>query len=637
MEYPGLQPQKAGRIINLFMLLKDIYETDFLQLSSTDTISHLKKLLAAGHYKYIIIGNEATNQYFLEKPEDIEGHIKDFADHLTLAYILDSPASFKPVQPFDISEPVTNLPPRIIAMHNNVIVGYVNAYLEFETRNFRNLASKGIHNESPRNPFFINAHYNQSVCIDKLFHVRITLGPTPGGSGSIPVFLSLHSEMDILIIGKKNFEVKGTDHHVFHFVPGVENTSVLFKLQPLQTGKGQIRIIGYIDGMEVGHLDADVEITAAEAGNEPATFNATAIAVPSISPPDMTLQVNETESNGRISIQFRLTTSEALWPVRTYLKPYGPIKLRVDPANYFTEFFEDIELLASDDSDKTLVYDNLRARGLELFNELLPEELRNLIWSLRDRIKTLKIDSDEPWIPWELCRLSGKNGDAVDEGPFFCEAFEVSRWIPGYGVPRSRFSLNNMAIITPSDSNLYFAKEEMKDIATLLRSKKFTITPIQPRVKPVLESFQKNHDAWHFSGHGFTTAGNASAKHGILLDDQEVLYPSFIYGKSANLGSTSPFIFLNACRAGKNQMGLAGTSGWATRFLDAGASVFIAPFWNVPDELAYRFAMSLYQSLLDGNTIGRAVKDARSAIKSATDPSWLAYALFANPFARIIP
>src|SRR5207244_4508040 len=100
------------------------------------------------------------------------------------------------------------------------------------------------------------------------------------------------------------------------------------------------------------------------------------------------------------------------------------------------------------ETDPKVVRKKLSAKGATLFETLLPLDLRTLLWSLRERIRTVQIQSDDPWIPWEFVKLYGKEKERTVEGPFLCEAFSVTRWIPGVA-RQLDLKLKQMAIVVP--------------------------------------------------------------------------------------------------------------------------------------------------------------------------------------------
>jgi CHAT domain len=121
-----------------------------------------------------------------------------------------------------------------------------------------------------------------------------------------------------------------------------------------------------------------------------------------------------------------------------------------------------------------------------------------------------------------------------------------------------------------------------------------------------------------FGRRSFTTTNLETAKAGLTLR------------------SAAPLVFINACRSA----GLAATynqlDGWAEAFLQAGAAAFVGSQWAVGDGPALKFAEFFYQRLMAGETLGQAtLSTRRAASKRKGDPTWLAYAVYGNPRARM--
>jgi CHAT domain-containing protein len=95
----------------------------------------------------------------------------------------------------------------------------------------------------------------------------------------------------------------------------------------------------------------------------------------------------------------------------------------------------------------------------------------------------------------------------------------------------------------------------------------------------------------------------------------------------------SACVMLNACQAGVPGITLSGHGGWAERFLQAGAAVFVAPSWSVLDSVATTFARHFYQALGDGIVAGEAGRRARLAVRPTESHDRLAYAVYAAPEA----
>lgn len=142
------------------------------------------------------------------------------------------------------------------------------------------------------------------------------------------------------------------------------------------------------------------------------------------------------------------------------------------------------------------------------------------------------------------------------------------------------------------------------------------------------------YDGWHFIGHGDYRASDPN-RSAIHLEDGEFT-PEQLVGVVTNLGKARPLVFLNACQIGRSGMSLTDTGGWTKQFLTTNAGAFIGTYWSVYDRSACNFSEAVYSCLFTGSPIGRAIQEARMAIKAPNDPkSWLAYTVFADPLAMI--
>jgi CHAT domain-containing protein len=246
----------------------------------------------------------------------------------------------------------------------------------------------------------------------------------------------------------------------------------------------------------------------------------------------------------------------------------------------------------------------------------------------------MRIESEEPWIPWELCKLQGVENGRIVEGPFLAEAFAVTRWIPGIAL-HADLPMRKMAVIVPDDSGLPFAESEKQYMLSLASGGRQveSIPATYLDVHAALAAGE--HNAWHFSGHGVFRDPNPN-RSGMLLENEEELSPEDISGVVRNLGQADPLVFLNACQIGRSAMSLTDVGGWAPQFLKAGAAAFVGAYWSVFDEPAQNFAKTFYDKLLGGATIGDAAHQARAAIRPAGDPTWLAYTVFADPAAKVV-
>jgi len=443
--------------------------------------------------------------------------------------------------------------------------------------------------------------------------------------------------IDILVQPDAGFTLEDVDRGTLT-VPG-SGTSLpfQFKLKATTEGTGTVRVLAFHKGEPLGEIVLESVVapaTAPEAAVAPAAAPRVSapLSTPSPQVPDLTMVVLETGTEESRSYQVFLTAPDTTLGIN--YDSFGPFELKLDAAAFFAEFFKEIdELPLETAAQRDAAEQSLAQKGTALAESVMPEGLREKLWEVRDRIGSIVVQSDEPWIPWELCKLSGRDGDRIVEGPFLCEAYAITRWMRGVGFKRP-LHLTNLALVVPGDSALPLAGAE-RDYVLSLKGGGRNVTQVPATSAAVHAAFAAGvYDGWHFTGHGGARDADAD-KSTILLAGGDALRPDAISGAGANVGVPHPLVFFNACQVGRSGMSLTGVGGWASHFVRAGAGAFIGAYWSVIDEPAYDFARAVYDGLRAGTPVGEAVRDARNAIRTPGDPTWLAYTVFADPFAVI--
>jgi len=410
---------------------------------------------------------------------------------------------------------------------------------------------------------------------------------------------------------------------------------LLFPLKAVAAGEGRVKVQAFYKGAELASLRLAVSI-AAEAPTDPPPAETTrgAVSFQERAAPDLSIYVFEADDR----LTFHVESAD-----RSYsMKRLGETRLDGGARDYFTAFFNDIERLPmTTPEERAATHTALGQKGCELFERAFPEDLRALLWESRGRLSSLQVMSDAPWIPWEFCRLQGRVGRRIEEGPFLAEAFQVTRWLSGVTAAPT-LTLQNLALVVPDDSGLSEAAREREHVLSL-RAVGREVTAITATFVEVCAAMRRGtYDAWHFSGHARADTTQRSDKSTLELQGAERLTPDSVTGVFTNMLIPRPLVFLNACQSARGGLALTGVGGWAQRFLrpqllDEGASAFIGTYWSVDDAAALRFAKALYARLLAGDTIGLAAKAAREAARADDDTSWLAYTVYADPNARVAP
>ena len=483
----------------------------------------------------------------------------------------------------------------------------------------------------------LEAEFPERVQLGSVATLSVFIASEAPSEHGLALEVRADDRIDIVVQPRSGFVLDESDDRARITVPeSGESKYVQFKLKAVEAGPASIRVRAFRAGEPLGLISLE-SVVVPEAGRaipdpRPKRAGSRRLATPSPQLPDLTLFVEEWQSGDDTQYRILLTANDPALELN--LHTYGPFTLALDPAKFFDEFFTEIEQLPlGTKAERDLADRRLAAKGAYLSQTLLPDDLREKLWLVRDRISSIIVQSEEPWIPWELCRLTGREEGRIVEGPFLCEAYTMTRWLPGVGFKRP-LTIRNLALVVPDDSGLPLSGAEKAYVESLARGRR-KVTQVPATFADLQDAFAEGvYDAWHFTGHGAARDENPD-RSPILLAEGEQFTPESLSGAAANVGIPHPLVFINACQVGRAGMALTGIGGWANRFVEAGAGAFIGAYWSVYDEAAYTFATEVYTRLLKGDAVGRAVRDARLAIRRSGDPTWLAYTVFADPLATV--
>jgi len=289
----------------------------------------------------------------------------------------------------------------------------------------------------------------------------------------------------------------------------------------------------------------------------------------------------------------------------------------------------------------------LRAFGGQLFDQLFPAELQDVLWENRARLGQLMVMSQEPFIPWELVHLK-ERGKKLGAETLFLGQFGMVRWLWGTFPRPVRFRTRKGKVLAlcPVYANPDWVLPEVAQEEEFLK-KYLAARPVPAVQGAVLDLIQKGgFDILHFAGHG-TASNTAASDARILLAGraengsyvEESLSASVVeqLADLADAKGNGPLVVLNACQAGRVARQLSSLGGFAQAFLGGGAGAFISSLWSVGDEPARTFVETLYTELLRGATMAKAVVTARDKARADGDATWLAYVVYSHPGATLQP
>jgi formylglycine-generating enzyme required for sulfatase activity len=351
--------------------------------------------------------------------------------------------------------------------------------------------------------------------------------------------------------------------------------------------------------------------------------------------PDLELLVEEQPGSDGRGFDLRLKARDPELDLN--YRPVGSIRLRAEPGEFFRRQIAEIWRGRPRTAEEwASLADLLKIKGAFFSDTILPSELKRRLSDLRGKARSLLIQSDDPWIPWEMLCLPENPGCDDADGPFLCEAFAMTRWLRTIRLTLF-LPLRRMAVVVPRNSGLSHAEGEYEDLLSLSEGETRRVERIPAKLSILQQEFcLGKHDGWHFTGHGIhrESAPDLSA---IWLEGGDELTPVHLSGGAKKMGAQRPLVFLNACSTGKSGMSLTEVGGWAPHFLRAGAGACIGTLWPIDDGPARTFARIFYSSFIAGATISESVLTARQAVRSEDNPTWLAYTVFAHPLALCTP
>jgi hypothetical protein len=363
-----------------------------------------------------------------------------------------------------------------------------------------------------------------------------------------------------------------------------------------------------------------------------------------VPPPDLEIRVRTVEDRGRTRLAYVLHSARGVVPF-AHREIAGPV-FDGSPEDHHRRLLEKIERLGEGlDVDGTLVLRpearrKLDGLGRELWHQLFNAEMRQAYRRFRESVQTLLIVSDEPWIPWEIIKPYDDDERELLDDEFFAGRFALTRWLAGDRPAPASIPVSSFACVV-AGSGLPAVAAEGDLIANLARSAPGLrdASPALPGVEALTMAIERGGiGILHLAGHG-TFDPSQPNEAGLSLADGSVFRPSDLHGPvQTQVRRDRPLVFLNACRTGRQAWSWTSLGGWADRWVrGCGCGGFVGPQWNVKDSIAAAFAGAFYDSLLRGETLGRAARAGRQAARESApgDPGWLAYAVYGDPNARI--
>jgi hypothetical protein len=489
------------------------------------------------------------------------------------------------------------------------------------------------------------AEMPETVTPAKEFTVRVRLARVELEATEGAVHVEEEVEVDaerpisVQVFGKDNVEVVERDSKVFGLPSGDWASELTFRAKAIEPGPVVVDVVLRQGWVPVA--TARLVGTAAAAGmRAPARVTAAV---------HTGIYARELDGVACLDIsQGRRPTGELVYSYALRLLPDDDVQFFesapvIGRDDFVRDRIAEVEKVIKDpDLTPTQRLKQLQNIGTMLFDQFFPEAMQDYLWTHRELVRDLIVYTDEPYVPWELVHLKPARGKRGTR-PWFLAQGGLVRWQIGSFPPRTmRVRRGRARSICPVYANPMFRNEAGVAEAGYLKerfgAKAVTATP--SGVERLLRS--GGFDLLHFSGHGAARSDDIAVAKVLLKGLRRGTKVTEQYLSTTDVSQNldwadpvvgGPLVVLNACQTGRVGELFTTVGGFATAFLDAGASAFVSCLWSVQEEPARVFVETLYEELLKGTPMSRATATAREAARDADDPTWLAYVVYARPDA----
>ena len=242
--------------------------------------------------------------------------------------------------------------------------------------------------------------------------------------------LDAHRKIIVEVRPRRNFEIAGDNR--IELDPPVSDEIVerYFDLVPTHPGEGEVWVVARQGQVPLVTLKLKVRIVERQPKRKKkASVKAATAELPVIPEPLRQLRIFERVNGEFISYEYDLAIPGVI------VDHYESKPIKTGRQQYVDNLYQEIEQRwASSDDDVDAFYEELRAMGGELFDELFPEELQRHLWQYREQIENIQVISTEPFIPWELVHLKEPNQPLPEETCFLGQIGLV-RWLHGAWPP----------------------------------------------------------------------------------------------------------------------------------------------------------------------------------------------------------
>ncbi len=483
-----------------------------------------------------------------------------------------------------------------------------------------------------------------------------------------PTVVDTGRKLLIQVFPKSGWELVDDDGPIERDVPEPGQTDDLyFELVPTAAGAGEIWVVIRqrqvpLATLKLFPMVVEAKAAVAAAGPTVRTIETEtrSMDAPLLTEPLHQLTILEQKTPDGTVFHFELRSE----PLKL-LKMAKSKVIATDQQNFVDNIYHDIEERWVSTKGQAEDFEKeLQDVGASLLRSLVPSELQQILWDSRDKLDSIFVVSEEPFIPWELVYLT-EPGKPIGEGSRFLGEMGLVRWLyeaDAFPPVEIRVAAGRAFYVVPDYPSvpavgLYPLPEATKEKQFLID--RFQATEAEPQPGPLrnLLTGPGAFDLLHFACHGMAASENINEPQLVLKGEmlpngsysQNYLRADTVESRANTVSKDGnrPIVVVNACQAGRATYKLTGIGGFAQAFLSRGAGCFVGTLWSVTDSPARTFTEGFYGALLgDGNSEGKgdtiavaarkARETAKQSGKKTGDSTWLSYVVYGHPHARLV-
>ena len=373
-------------------------------------------------------------------------------------------------------------------------------------------------------------------------------------------------------------------------------------------------------------LCENVELTFDEAvlPPEPQTAEATRLRVPQ---PVYLVVRQERAGRGSVDIRASLLTAGAKAAVITGVQ-------NVDAARLERARLRVVKQKSADFSTS----------GSALAALVLSEQVRAVLPHFRAHPLVVVHDAATSQIPWETLGFgTGRSAwfPAVDGGlshRYAADDLSVAKWLE----ERVQDGILSVLLVVNPTGDLAGAEREGARVRALLGQQPgcrlAELRGAAATRQAVLNAFGSgDYDVVHYAGHAEFDALQP-ARSGIVCANDVRLTGADLAGVSG----LPALVFFNACESGRvrgartrkppkpRAQHVTDSVGLAEAFMRGGVANFLGTYWPVGDEAAESFAECFYGDIVQGRSVGDALRRGRAVLRNQASPDWANYVFYGN-------